>query len=59
MSVYIVTIGLMLPFIPLGKYFGFVQPPPLFFFVLFAIVAVYLCMVQYVKSRFIKRYGYE
>jgi len=25
LSVYIVTIGLVLPFIPLGKYFGFVQ----------------------------------
>lgn len=58
-SVYIVTIGLILPFIPLGKYFGFVQPPPLYFLALFIIVALYLCLVQAVKSWFIKRYGYE
>jgi Mg2+-importing ATPase len=58
-SIYIVTIGLILPFIPLGKYFGFVQPPPLYFLALFIIVAIYLCLVQFVKSWFIKRYGYE
>jgi Mg2+-importing ATPase len=58
-SIYIVTIGLILPFIPLGKYFGFIQPPPLYFLALFIIVAIYLCLVQFVKSWFIKRYGYE
>jgi len=58
-SIYIVTIGLMLPFIPLGRYFGFVQPPPLYFLALFIIVVIYLCLVQFVKSWFIKRYGYE
>jgi Mg2+-importing ATPase len=58
-SIYIVTIGLILPFIPIGKYFGFVQPPPLYFLALFVIVAVYLLVVQFVKSWFIKRYGYE
>lgn len=58
-SLYIVTIGLILPFIPLGKYFGFVQPPPLYFLTLFVIIAVYLFTVQFVKSWFIKKYGYE
>ncbi|MDD4874548.1 MAG: magnesium-translocating P-type ATPase [Dehalococcoidales bacterium] len=58
-SIYIVTIGIILPFLPIGKYFGFVQPPPLYFLVLFVIVAVYLFAVQFVKSWFIKRYGYE
>ena len=58
-SIYIVTIGLMLPFVPLGRYFGFVQPPPLYFLVLLVIVVVYLFLVQFVKSWFIKRYGYE
>jgi len=58
-SIYIVTIGLIMPFIPLGKYFGFVQPPPLYFLALFIIVAIYLCLAQLVKSWFIKRYGYE
>jgi Mg2+-importing ATPase len=58
-SIYIVTIGLILPFLPLGKYFGFVQPPPLYFVALALIVPSYLCMVQFVKSWFIKRFGYE
>ncbi|MFA5199641.1 MAG: magnesium-translocating P-type ATPase [Candidatus Omnitrophota bacterium] len=58
-SIYIITIGIILPFIPIGKYFGFVQPPPLYFLALFIIVAVYLFVVQFVKSWFIKKYGYE
>jgi Mg2+-importing ATPase len=58
-SIYIVTIALVLPFLPLGKYFGFVEPPPSFFVALILIVPAYLCMVQVVKSWFIKRYGYE
>ncbi|MDD5491900.1 MAG: magnesium-translocating P-type ATPase [bacterium] len=58
-SIYIVTIGIILPFVPLGKYFGFVQPPPLYFLVLFVIVGIYLFAVQFVKSWFIKKYGYE
>ncbi len=58
-SIYIVTIGLILPFLPIGKYFGFVQPPPMYFLALFIIVAIYLCLVQFVKSWFIKKYGYE
>jgi Mg2+-importing ATPase len=58
-SIYIVTIALVLPFTPFGKYFGFVQPPPLYFVILIAIVGVYLFTVQLVKSWFIKKYGYE
>ncbi|MCX8081942.1 MAG: magnesium-translocating P-type ATPase [bacterium] len=58
-SIYIVTIGLILPFIPLGKYFGFVQPPPTYFIALIVIVAFYLFTVQQVKMWFIKRHGYE
>jgi Mg2+-importing ATPase len=59
MSLAIVTLGLMLPFLPLGRYFGFVQPPPLYFLALFIIIVLYLCLVQLVKNWFIKRYGYE
>ncbi|MDO8662658.1 MAG: magnesium-translocating P-type ATPase [Candidatus Omnitrophota bacterium] len=58
-SIYIVTIGLVLPFIPLGHYFRFVVPPPLFFVALFIIITAYLFLVQFVKSWFIKKYGYE
>jgi len=58
-SVYIVTIGLVIPFIPLGRYFKFVTPPPMFFAALLIIVAAYLFTVQFVKSWFIRKYGYE
>ena len=58
-SIYIVTIGLLLPFIPLGEHFGFVPPPLPFFLVLMAIIAAYLFLMQRVKSWFITRYGYE
>jgi Mg2+-importing ATPase len=58
-SIYIVTIGLMIPFTPLGKYFGFIPPPATYFIALITIVIAYLFMVQSIKSWFIKRYGYE
>ncbi|MBI4706421.1 MAG: magnesium-translocating P-type ATPase [Candidatus Omnitrophica bacterium] len=58
-SIYIVTIGMVLPFTPLGKYFGFVAPPPVYFIFLIFIVGLYLLMVQKAKNWFIKKYGYE
>ena len=58
-SIYIVTIGLLIPFIPLGQHFGFVAPPALYFVVLLGIVAAYLAVVHVVKTWFITRYGYE
>ncbi|MDD5436671.1 MAG: magnesium-translocating P-type ATPase [Candidatus Omnitrophica bacterium] len=58
-SIYIVTIGLFIPFTPLGKHFGFVQPPPGYFLALIIIIIAYLFMVHFVKSWFIKKYGYE
>jgi len=58
-SIYIVTIGLVIPFTPLGKFFGFVAPPLTYFIALFLIVATYLFAVQIGKKWFIKKYGYE
>ena len=58
-SIYIVTIGLLIPFTPLGQHFGFVVPPPLYFLALIMIVVTYLFSVQAVKKWFIKKYGYE
>lgn len=58
-SIYIVTIGLIIPFTPLGRHFGFIQPPATYFIALLVIVASYLFMVHFVKSWFIKKYGYE
>ena len=58
-SIYIVTIGLFIPFTPLAKYFGFVQPPPTYFVALVLIVAVYLLTAEFAKRWFIRKYGYE
>lgn len=58
-SIYIVTIALVIPFIPLGKHFGFVTLPGTFFLALLGIVAAYLWAVQGVKKWFIRNYGYE
>jgi P-type Mg2+ transporter len=58
-SIYIVTIGLIIPFTPLGKFFGFVAPPLTYFIALFLIVVSYLFLVQIGKKWFIKKYGYE
>ncbi|MEM0360580.1 MAG: magnesium-translocating P-type ATPase [Candidatus Diapherotrites archaeon] len=59
MSIYITTIALILPFTPLGPYFGFVMPPLTYFLFLAGITASYLMLVQRVKSWFIKKHGYE
>jgi Mg2+-importing ATPase len=58
-SLCIVATGLILPFSRLAKPFGFIAPPPLYFLALVIIVVVYLVMVQFVKSWFIKRYGFD
>jgi len=58
-SILIVTMGILIPFSPLAKSFGFVALPPLYFLILFLIVSTYLLLVQLVKKRFIKKYGYE
>ncbi len=58
-SIYIVTIGLVIPFLPLGKYFGFVQTPPAYFAALLLIVGAYLVSVHFVKVWFIRKFGHE
>jgi Mg2+-importing ATPase len=58
-SVLIVTTGILIPFSPLAKPFGFVVPPPLYFVILFFMVITYLLLVQLVKTWFIRKYGYD
>jgi Mg2+-importing ATPase len=58
-SLYIVTLGIVIPFTPLGRYFNFVLPPAPYFLMLLFIIISYLLLAQKVKMWFIKRYGYE
>ncbi|MFH0797405.1 MAG: magnesium-translocating P-type ATPase [Candidatus Omnitrophota bacterium] len=58
-SLVIITIGLIIPFSPLAKSFGFVAPANGYFAVLFVIVAAYLLSVQFVKRWFVKKIGFD
>jgi len=51
-SLAVVAVAAVLPFTPLGTYFGFVPPPARFYFILAAMVAVYLAMVEAAKRGF-------
>jgi Mg2+-importing ATPase len=58
-SIFIVATGIVIPFSPLAKPFGFVAPPSLYFVILFFMVITYLLLVQVVKAWFIRKYGYD
>ena len=51
-SLTIVAIGAVLPFTPLGPYFGFVPLPGRFYFILAAMVVTYLLIVEVAKKGF-------
>ncbi len=52
MALGIVAVALVLPFTPVGPWFGFVAPPPLFFVFLAAVTAAYLALVELTKHLF-------
>ena len=51
-SLAVVAIAVLLPFTPVGTYFGFVPPPAKFYFILGAMVLVYLFAVELAKQGF-------
>ncbi|MGB5062409.1 MAG: HAD-IC family P-type ATPase, partial [Candidatus Competibacter sp.] len=51
-SLAVAAIGAVLPFTPVGSYFGFVQPPAQFYFILAGMVVVYLLIVEVAKQGF-------
>ena len=51
-SLAVVGLAVLLPFTPLGTYFGFVPPPARFYFILGAMVLAYLCIVELAKRGF-------
>ena len=46
------AIGAILPFTPLGTYFGFVAPPVQFYAILAGMVVTYLVIVEVAKRGF-------
>ncbi|MCC8998222.1 MAG: magnesium-translocating P-type ATPase, partial [Candidatus Contendobacter sp.] len=51
-SLAVAAIGAVLPFTPLGTYFGFVPPPAQFYFILAGMVVIYLVIVEAAKQGF-------
>ncbi len=47
-----VAAAVILPFVPVGMWFGFVAPPPLFFVYLIGATAAYLALVEVAKGIF-------
>ena len=55
-SLSVMVFGAVLPFTPLGTYFGFVPPPAQFYAILAAMATAYLVMVQLAKRGFYRWY---
>ena len=52
MALGTVAVAVVLPFLSLGRWFGFVAPPPLFFVYLISATSAYLALVEITKSLF-------
>lgn len=57
MALGIVVVASVLPFTLLGRWFGFVAPPPLFFVFLAIVTAAYLALVEITKDVFYRWVG--
>jgi Mg2+-importing ATPase len=55
-SLTVVAIAAILPFTPLGSYFGFVPPPARFYWILATMVVIYLFIVEFAKRGFYRWY---
>ncbi len=55
-SLTVVAISAILPFTPMGIFFGFVSPPAQFYAILLAMVLIYLALVEMVKRVFYRSY---
>ena len=56
-SLLIVFLAVILPFTPLGRYFGFVPPPLSFYAILTGLVFFYLFAVEGIKQWFFRRFA--
>jgi P-type Mg2+ transporter len=50
-------VGVVLPFLPIGGWFGFVPLPGIYWVALPVILVSYLALTQFVKARVIRRFG--
>ena len=52
MALGTVAVAILLPLVPVGRWFGFVAPPPLFFLYLIGATLAYLALVEITKGVF-------
>jgi Mg2+-importing ATPase len=53
----ICAIGVVLPFLSIGAWFGFVPLPPVYWVFLVVILIAYMALTQFVKTKLIRRFG--
>ena len=52
MALGVIAVAIALPLLPVGRWFGFVAPPPLFFVFLIGATLAYLAIVEITKRIF-------
>jgi Mg2+-importing ATPase len=58
-TLFIVSVGILITYSPLGPAFGFVPPTLFYLGAVTVIVFVYLILTQLLKMWFVKRFGYQ
>jgi P-type Mg2+ transporter len=59
MLLAVISFAIIVPYTPVGAFFGFVPPPPAFFLALAGILGAYAVLAETVKKLFYKRYGHR
>jgi Cation transporting ATPase, C-terminus len=57
MLMSVISFAIIVPYTPVGAFFGFVPPPPTFYLALAGILGAYAVLAETVKKLFYKRYG--
>jgi hypothetical protein len=59
MLLTVISFAILIPYTPVGAFFGFVPPPPLYYLILAGILGAYALLAETVKKLFYKRYGHR
>jgi P-type Mg2+ transporter len=57
MLLSVISFAIIVPYTPVGAFFGFVPPPPAFYLALAGILSAYAVLAETVKKLFYKHYG--
>ena len=59
MLLSVISFAIVVPYTPVGEFFGFTPPPPAFYLALAGILGAYALLAETVKKLFYKRYAYR